>query len=71
MVLKLANAGRERGLGDAKAFGRASEVMFLGQGDQHFKLVDHFCLSHLDHSIGNLYHFARSRGTDAVSVPSR
>jgi len=39
--LELLEAGRHRRLGDAAGLRRTSEMTFLCQGEQQFKLVDH------------------------------
>ena len=57
--LKLLQAGRHRRLGDATGLGGASEVTFLGQRQQQFKLVDQKAASRL--RFGNEYHGPRRK----------
>ena len=41
LFLKQGDLHRKRRLGHVASLGRAAEVAFLGEGDEHFQLVDH------------------------------
>ena len=41
LLFELLHAGRQRRLGDAAGLGGAAEMLFAGQGQEEFELVDH------------------------------